>query len=147
MIAKENVKRQIAGVEGFFTMPPDDPHLIGSRCLSCGHYFFPKAFVCRNPNCDKSKGIEEVLLSGRGKLWSYSIQYYAPPPPFRYSEPFVPYGIGEVELPEGIKVIGIMTGCDPVKDLKLNMEVEMVVEKLHEDEEGNEVMTWKFRPV
>jgi uncharacterized OB-fold protein len=33
------------------------------------------------------------------------------------------------------------------EDLKIGMEVEMVVDKLFEDEQGNEVMGWKFRPL
>ena len=140
------MKKQVAAVEGFFTLS-DDPHLIGSRCNSCGHYFFPRAFTCRNNKCHKANEVEEVFLSRRGKLWSYTIMYYPPPLPFVAPDPFVPYGIGEVELPEGIKVVGMMTGCDPEKDLKIDMEVELVIDKLYDDEEGNEVVTWKFQPV
>ena len=145
--AKVLQKKQIAGAKGFFTWPSKEPYLIGSRCRACGDYSFPKAFICRNPNCDKTKGVEEVLLSRRGKLWSYTIQYYPAPAPFVAPEPFVPYGIGEVELPEGLKVVGMLSGCDPEKDLELGMEMELVVEKLYEDDHGNEVVTWKFKPV
>ena len=140
-------RKQIPGAEGLFTWTSKEANLIGSKCPTCGHYYFPKAIICRNPNCKASKGVEQVLLSNRGKLWSYTVQYYKPPPPFPAQEPFTPFAIGEVEFPEGVKVVGMMVGCDHEKDLKLNMEVETVVDKLCEDEEGNEVMTWKFRPV
>jgi len=90
--------------------------------------------------------VEEILLSKRGKLWSYTVHHYRPPPPFVSPDPFVPFGIGVVELAEGIKVLGRMTACD-LDQLRIGMEVELVVEKLFEDEEGNEAMAWMFRPV
>ena len=145
MVAKSSEKKQIPVVEGYFTWPPEEPRLISSRCKSCGHYFFPKTFTCYNPNC-KNKEVEEALLSRRGKLWSYTVVHYPPPPPFVPADPFVPFAIGEVEFPEGLKVFGMMTGCEP-EDLTMNMDVEVVAEKLYEDEEGNEVVGWKLRPV
>lgn len=138
--------KQVPAVEGLFTWPSDKPQLIGSKCLSCGTYFFPKTFTCVNPDCkDKSK-IEEALLSRRGKLWSYSVQYYPPPPPFRGPEPFSPYAIGLIDLPEGLRILGALTGIDP-ENWRVGAEVEMVVEKIYQDEKGNDVVTWKFRPV
>ncbi len=139
-------KKQIPVVEGYFTWPSDDPRLIVTKCKSCGYCFFPKTSTCGNPNC-KKKDVEAILLSKRGKLNSYTIQYYKPPEPFVAPDPFVPYGIGLVEFPEGIRIMGQMTGCDPEKELKMGMDVEMVIEKMYEDEDGNEVMTWKFKPV
>ena len=137
--------RKIPITEGLFTWPDDKPRLIGGRCKTCGSYFFPKNYVVHKPDCNQWQ-VEEALLSPRGKLRSYTWHYYQPPPPFKSSEPFVPYGIGLVELPEGIRVFGIMTGCE-MKDLRTGMDVELVVEKLYDDEEGNERLTWKFKPV
>ena len=138
------VTESIPVIDGLFTWPADKPQLIGTRCLCCGTYFFPKSFSCNNPRC-KEKKLEEVLLSPRGKLYSYTIQYYPPPPPFKFEEPFSPYAIGLIELPEGIRVLGMLTGCQ-FEELKIGMEVEMVVEKLYQ-EGGKEVVTWKFKPV
>lgn len=137
-------KRKIPITEGLFTWSDGEPHLIGGRCKSCGSYFFPKNYVVHKPGCRQWE-VEEVLLSTRGKLRSYTWHYYQPPAPFRSPDPFVPYGIGLVELPEGIRVFGIMTGCE-LKDLRTGMDMELVVEKLYNDEEGNECLTWKFRP-
>ena len=139
-------KKQIPAWEGLFTWPSDDPRLIATKCKSCGSCFFPKTYACHNPNC-KNKDPQDVLLSKRGKLNSFSIQYYQPPALYPITGTWVPLGYGLVEFPEGVRVLGQMTDCDPEKDLKLNMEVEVVIEKLYEDEEGNEVMTWKYRPV
>jgi uncharacterized OB-fold protein len=51
-----------------------------------------------------------------------------------------------VELPEGVRVETLYTGCD-FDELGIGMEVELVIEKLHDDEQGNEVLCHKFRPV
>ena len=137
--------KQIPIAEGFFTWPSDEPHLIGGRCKTCGRYFFPKAYPLHKLGC-RNQEVEEVLLSRRGKLQSYTWQYYPPPPPYKGPDPFVPYGIGMVKLAEGISVVGIITGCSS-EDLKIGMEVELVVEKLYSDEQSNQYLTWKFRPV
>ena len=135
---------KIPVIEGLFTLDPEEPKLIGSRCTSCGTYYFPKTISCSNPDCNEKK-VEEALLSRRGKLWSFTIQHYLPPPPFKAQEPFVPFGIGVVELPEGIRVAGTLTESDPEK-LKIGMELELLLEKAYEEDE-KEVVTWKFRPV
>jgi len=65
-------------------------------------------------------------------------------PPEFYRGP-VPYAEGFVELPEGVRVQTLFTDCN-LDDLRVSMDVELVIEKLHEDEEGNEIVTFKFRP-
>ncbi|MEQ8200702.1 MAG: OB-fold domain-containing protein [Syntrophomonadaceae bacterium] len=140
-----DAKKKVAAVDGLFTMDPTEPQLIGGKCDSCGSYFFPKFYQSHKPTCP-NREVREVLLSRRGKLDSYTIQYFPPPPPFVSPKPFVPYGLGLVALPEGINIIGIMTGIE-LEDLKRGMDVEMVVDKLYEDEDGTEFMGWKFRPV
>lgn len=133
-------KKQVPVEEGLFTWSSGEPRLIGSRCKTCGTHSFPKSYSCPNPECD-AKDVEEVLLSRRGKLASYTIQHYAPPL-FRM-EPFKPFAIGLVELPEGINVLGVLTTTEK---LKTGMGLEMVVEGLY-TEGDSEVVTWKFRPL
>ena len=136
-------KRSIPAVEGYFTWPSDKPQLMASRCKSCGRYYFPRQARCNNPDCGKE--VEEALLSTKGTLWSYTIQYYMPPPPFHPPDPPAPYAIGLVELPESIRVLGMITGCD-IDNIKIGMPMELKVEKMYEDEHGNDVLTWKFKP-
>jgi len=138
-------KRQIPVGEGLFTWPSSEPRLIGTHCKSCGDYFFPKTFTCRNPNCQE-KEIEEVTLSRTGRLYSYSVLYYQPPPPFLASSPYEPRPIAEVEISEGLRLIAPMTQCN-LEDIKIGMELEMIADKLYVDEEGNEIIGWKFRPI
>ena len=138
-------KKQIARVP-WFTWPSDTPQLIGGRCKSCGDYFFPKPSVCRNPNC-RAKDVEEIFFPRTGKLISYIVQNYQPPPPYRAPDPFVPFGIAQVRLPEGLKVNGQVASSCNLESLRIGMEMELVVEKLYEDEQGNDIMGWKFKPV
>lgn len=136
-------KKKVPIVEGLLTWPSDDPRLIVSRCKKCGAVLFPKAPFCPNPDCEKSRdNIEVVELSKKGRLYSYSQVIYKPPAPFRM-EPFEPFAIGMVDLPEGLRVYGILTRME---NLELGMEVETTVGRLYEDEE-NEYITWMFRPV
>lgn len=132
-------------VEGAFADTAEGPRLLGSRCLSCATTYFPRSPVCRNPACD-DKRIGDCTLSPRGTLWSYTIQFYKPPPPARFDEPFAPYGVGLIDLPEGIRILGMMSTGRP-EELRVGIEVELVLETLHHNENGDEVVTWKFRPV
>ena len=135
-----------AAIEGWYTLDEDNPQLLGSRCDKCGTYFFPKQFTyCRNPNCD-STDFTEVPLSNKGKLWSYTNACYKPPEPFVAPDPFEPYAIAAVELEEEQMVIlgQVITGVG-VEALKVGMPVRLVLEVLHEDEDG-EKLVWKWKP-
>ena len=138
-------KNQIPLVEGLFTWPSDEPKLIVGRCKACKSVFFPKDYKVHSPDC-KGADLEEVLLSSQGTLTSFTNQLFKPPLPYKGPDPFVPYCIGMVEFPEDIQIYGMMTGCK-LEDLKIGMKVETVFEKQCEDEQGNEMLTWKFKPV
>ena len=138
-----NPKKQVAVKEGLFTWPSPDPQLLGSRCVACGEVFFPRRQSCAN--CQGEK-MEDIKLSKKGKLYSFTTVRYAPPPPWRGPEPFKPYNAGLIELPEGIRFLAMLTDCDP-NTLKLDMDVELVIEKQFVDAEGNDVMTYKFKPI
>lgn len=140
-------KKKVPAIAGWFTMDIKEPHLIGSRCKSCKDYFFPKeAVFCRNPHC-KGTEFEEVLLSRKGTLWSFVMNHYKPPHPFISPEPFTPYGVAVTALAEEkMMVMGQLSrDCDYQK-LTTGMEMELVLEKLYEDEE-NEYLVWKWKPI
>jgi uncharacterized OB-fold protein len=99
---------------------------------------------CRNPKCE-AKEIEDALLGRRGTLYSYTVQGYRPPPLFGM-EPWAPYAIGLVEIPEGLRVMGILTGCD-LDEIRIGMPVKLVVKPLYTDASGRAVLTYKFAPL
>lgn len=129
-------------IEGWFTTGPE-PALIGSRCATCGHVSFPKETVfCKNPSC-AGESFEDTLLSRRGRVWSYTDAQYQPPAPFLpRTEPYEPFALAAVELPEGLVVMGQVADGFSVQDLTVGAKVELVVEPL----QGDEVI-WKWRPV
>ncbi|MHB8511669.1 MAG: Zn-ribbon domain-containing OB-fold protein [Actinomycetota bacterium] len=127
----------VPAVEGWFTQDP--PALIGSRCDSCGTYFFPKElFFCKNPACTSSE-LEEVSLSTHGKVWSYTINHYAPPEP---SVTVAPYGVAAVQLEkEQMIVLGQVSG--DLSKLKVGANAQLVIETLCTDDEG-EHLVWRW---
>lgn len=127
-------------VDGWFTTG-DAPALIGTRCASCGTFHFPpESFFCRNPVCAGS-ALEPVELSRRGTMWSYTVNHYAPPPPYASPDPFEPYAVAAVELSaERIVVLGQVAGS--IDALRVGGEVELVVEPLTDGP-----LVWKWRPV
>ncbi len=140
-------KTKAPAIEGWFRMDPDDPRLLGTRCSACGSYFFPKEEAyCRNPGCAGTE-LEEVALSSRGRLWSFTNNCYAPPAPYVAPDPFEPYAIAAVELEEEKMVVlgQVVAGVD-VGQLEAGMEMEIVLDTLYEDDD-NEFVVWKWRPV
>lgn len=138
----EKIER-VPVVADLFHWSDDGAALVGTRCTGCGSHYFPKSLSCRNPDCNQ-KVVEEVLLGRRGRLHSFTVQAYRPPPLFRM-EPSAPYAIGLVELPEGLRVMGMLTGCE-LNEIRIDMPVELTVEALYTDESGREVLTYKYAP-
>lgn len=134
---------EIPVVEGLFVWSADSTSLIGSKCYGCGVHYFPKSLHCRNPYCNKSQ-LEVVLISGPGQLRSFTQQYFRPPALFKM-ENWEPYMIGQVEFPEGVRVMGMLTGFKP-DTVKIGAEVTLTVEALYLDDAGRNVMTYKFCP-
>ena len=140
-------KTQVAAQPGWYTLDPDAPSLLGSRCKACATVAFPKeqAF-CRNPACPGTE-FEEVELSRQGRIWSYTDARYTPPKPYVAADPYVPFCIAAVELAEEKMVVlgQVVTGIDAA-DLAIGDEVELVLDTLYEDEE-HEYLIWKWRPL
>ena len=88
------------------------------------------------------------LLPRRGRLWAWTTQDFPPPSPYAgpTGDAFAPYGIGYVELDGEVRVESRLTVADP-EALSIGMEMELVVVPFRTDEDGNEVMTFAFRPV
>jgi uncharacterized OB-fold protein len=133
-------------IDGWFTTGPD-PALVGTRCTTCGTVYFPRTSgFCRNPACSGEE-FAEVELSRRGTIWSYTDAQYQPPPPYiPSSDPYVPFALAAVELPEGMVVLGQVAEGYGVADLRVGAEAEVVVETLYTDETGDRTI-WRWKPV
>lgn len=140
---RNKAMKKIPFKEGLFHMadsPGEAPYLIGSRCTECGYVAFPRRETCLS--CLKNSVMEEVPLSRRGTLDSYAIVQQGAP---GFEAPYIQ---AWVRLPEGPKVFTLVVGCKPEEGaLQMGQEMEMVIGKIREDEDGNEIVAWKFKPI
>lgn len=77
------------------------------RCGRCGGYRFFPGPVC--PVCLEPGG-EWTPVSGRGRLYSFTVVHRAPGPTFAAE---VPYMIALVDLEEGPRLMARLEGCAP----------------------------------
>lgn len=133
-------------IEGWFTTGPE-PALLGSRCTACATVFFPPTEgFCRNPACAGDE-LEPVELSRRGRVWSYTDARYQPPAPYLApTDPYEPFALAAVELPEGLVVLGQVAQGYGVEHLRVGAEVELVVETLYTDDVGDRTV-WRWLPL
>ena len=139
------VRRPRVPIEpGFFTVPGDPatpPRLLGSRCRACEEHFFPRRQVCAR--C-LAEGTDDVLLSPRGRLYTWTYVHF---PLFgsKRADHAGGYGVGQVDLPEGPRVMAVLQG-EP-GDFRIGMEMLLELETLRENKEGQDVVIHRFRPV
>jgi uncharacterized protein len=140
-------KHQVPVAPGLFTSSDEGPRLLGSKCARCGVMTFPAQQGCPRCTCED---MEETPFERRGTLWTFTTQGFPPKsPPYAIqvtAETFEPYAVGYVEFAGQAKVEGRLLESDPTK-LRIGMEMETVVVPFMEDADGNEVMTYAFRPV
>ena len=60
-------------------------------------------------------------------------------------DPYVPFVLGLVELPEGIRILAPLTERD-VDKVKIDMPLELEVAPLYKNDDGNEVVAFSYRP-
>jgi len=137
--------RRVHAVDGLLSETSDGPRLLGSKCGGCGASYFPRDSVCHNPECS-DPAMEDTSFGPRGRIWSCAVQNYAPPPPVVTEEPYEPYAVGVIDLDDGLRVIGRIDIDDPM-NVKVGGNAELVVGKIGADDEGNDIVTWMFRPV
>lgn len=127
--------------QGLFILPkaPDcGPSLIGSQCSPCGYIAFPRRPVC--PAC-LSRHVAEARIGQRARLESFAVARQAPP---GFSAPYIQ---ALVRLEEGPVVFTMVTGCEPLDDgLTIGQPMELVIEPIRQDDHGNRVLAWKYRP-
>ncbi len=138
-------RRRVPAVDGWFTTD-DEPALLASRGSETGSIFFPRSLAfSRNPAAPAEE-LEEITLGRRGRVWSWTTNHYPPPAPYVAPDPFVPYTVVAVELPdEQMVVLGQLAAGDDPAALSVGAEVELVLGTLYEDAEAEHLMwNWKL---
>lgn len=132
----------VQGLVGFDSSAGGEPFLIGSRCKKCREVYFPSQSGCSKCCSDE---VEEIALSRRGRVFSSTIVRIQPDQQFYKGG--IPYAMGQVELPEQLMIPTIFVDCSLEQPLEIGTEVELVVGKFGEDDEGHDILAYSFRPV
>ena len=136
-------EKQRKPIVPFLKVPSDEnekPYLLGSRCKSCGAVYLGSRMACSK--CFSTEPMDEIKLSDKGELHVFSIVHQSAP-----GIP-TPYIAAIVDLPEGVSVRCNIQGVEPdPSKLKFGMPVQMVAEKIRTDREGNDVISFSFKPV
>ena len=127
---------------GFFTVPDspgEAPRLLGSRCRACGEHFFPRRAICAR--C-LEPDTEDVLLGPRGTLYTWTWVHFPLFNSRRADDGG--YGVGQVDLPEGPRVQCVLSGG--IDAFRIGMAMQLGLETLGQDEQGREVVIFRFAP-
>ncbi len=135
-------KRRVPIEAGFFTIPSEPaepPRLLGSRCRTCGEVFFPRRAVCA---ACLTEGADDVEFGTRGTLYTWTYVHF---PLFgsRRAEAGG-YGVGQVDTPEGPRIQAVLSGGP--EDFRIGMRMEIELETLRENDRGEEVVIYRYRP-
>jgi len=122
---------------------PSRYNLLATRCGVCSSIYFPPRAIC--PHCRrKSMGkMEPYRLSGRGKVYSYTVVHDAMPD-FSMMKPYI---MAMVEMQEGVRLTGQIVDCEP-EQVGIGMDVETTFRKLGEEGSSGIIRYgYKFRPL
>ena len=109
--------------ESALKLPPLEPGLLtedhkalaASRCTRCGERRFPAASICSG--C-QSRDVVRTALATEGIVYTFAVVRAAPP---GYTGE-VPYAVGVVELPDGIRVTTTLL-ADDLDDIQIGARV------------------------
>jgi uncharacterized OB-fold protein len=121
--------------DGLMTLEP--LALVGTRCRNCGATSFPWRSTC--PKCRSSEEPEQVELSTTGTLYTYTIVRQAPP------GEQVPYGLGYVDLPEGVRVLAQLDRTR-LDELEVGIDVRLAPRPMGQADDGAELVGYLFEP-
>lgn len=119
----------------------EKPYLAGMKCRSCGATYLGNRIACGK--CFAVGDFEEIRFSDRGTLRAFTIVFQTAP------GIEVPFIAAVVDLPEGTACRCNIGGVEPEGDkvaALLGKELELYTEKVKTDQEGNDVIAFRFRP-
>lgn len=121
---------------------PAAPRLIGGRHKASGKIVFPM------PTGAEAEAFEPTPLKTEGTLWSFTVQRFAPKPPFigeRDQQAFKPYAVGYVELP-GELIVESRLAIEDFSALRLGLPMRLTLAPFAKTETGEIVHTFAFAP-
>ncbi|WP_148046162.1 Zn-ribbon domain-containing OB-fold protein [Nocardioides marmoriginsengisoli] len=116
----------------------DGAALLGSRCPQCGLSYFPRRWECA---VDQTP-VEDIELSRTGVL---RVATYVSVPSYGKNVLDAEgYGVGEVDLPEGVRVQSVLGG-EPTSWVP-GTPMRLTVHPVDELEDGRLLVTHQFAP-
>lgn len=126
--------------EGLFGLEPE-PHLLGSECRACGTTTFPAQASCARCTAVDSA---VVALPSRGTLWTWTLQGFAPKPPFALPvADFSPFPVGYVDLGGRVRAIGRLDVAPDAVEIGMGLRVAVGPLTFAD---GTEVLSYSFTP-
>lgn len=135
---------RVAIRDDLLTTPLDDlsaVRLVGTRCADCNQVSLGRSEIC--PNCGGTR-LETGPLSARGTLWTYTVIRNKPPGDYRGPDPFEPFCMGLVELPDGLRVNAVVDA--PVDTVEIGMTLRLKAFVHHRNDAGQQVVGFCFVP-
>src|SRR5262245_18498260 len=124
-------------LSGLLEVVDGQPRLLRSRCGTCSTETFPAQSSC--PRCS-SEDVGRAELATSGTVWTWTVQRFAPKPPFRGPKVFEPFALGYVDLGT-VRVEARLAG-KPVEQWKIDDPVHLVVGALDDDDESSWQAFW-----
>ena len=104
------------------------------KCDDCAAWRYVPGEIC--PRCASERSTW-ARVSGRGRVYTYTVIHRGPTPAFQADTPYV---IAHVELEEGPRVISNLIGCENTA-VHIGMPVAVVYEDV-----SSEWTLFKFKP-
>ncbi|GAA5054548.1 hypothetical protein HNP84_002989 [Thermocatellispora tengchongensis] len=95
--------------------------LVVQRCAGCGRRVHPPEPEC--PWCGGGE-LPFAPVSGAGQVHTFTVVHRSFAPEFRGREPYV---LAWIDLPEGVRAFGRVTGCPPER-VRIGMPVRVTFE-------------------
>jgi uncharacterized OB-fold protein len=128
--------------EGYFRVPEAPgapPVLLGSYSPAANTYFWPRRKRCPIT----MEAVEDCELSTEGTLYSWTF-VYMPTLGSMTVDAGGGFGVGQVDLPEGVRVQALIDG--QFGDWTVGMPMRLTTRRVGSDEQGNDVCTIAFAP-
>lgn len=133
----------IATDEELFRLPgpgEDRPRLLGSFAPESGLHFWP-----RRRRCPVTRTlVEDVELGPTGTLYSWTFLHVPRMGKVSFGDAGG-YAVGQIDLPEGVRVQAPLVGSQA--DWEIGNEMALTLFPVGEDDEGNELVTFRFEAV
>lgn len=127
--------------DGYFTVPTEgeSPRLLGSYSPTADLHFFP-----RRRRCPVSQEpVVDVELSPDGTLYSWTFVVSPWMGKNRMGD-LEGHGVGQIDLPEGVRVQSIISG--DMGDWEIGMPMSLELYPVMQADDGADLLTFRFAP-